>query len=105
MEPETLYRWILDHGHYVAQICLLITAALMVKSRKGIGEITALAGFAAFLVGSLMMHDTRGALVHLGQFSIGSRTDRQMWQVGQTLATVGFLVGALALMLNKLFRR
>ncbi len=105
MEPEALYQWILRYGHYVAQVCLLITAALMVKSRKGIAEWAALVGFAAFLVGSLMMHEAGGALVHLGQFNIGSRADRQLWQVGQAISIFGFLTGALALMLNKMFRR
>ena len=105
MEPEALYQWILKYGHYVAQVCLLITAALMLKSRKGLAEWTVLIGFAAYLVGSLMMHETKGALVHLGQINIGSRANRQLWQVGQAVSVFGFLTGALALMLNKMFRR
>lgn len=105
MEFETLNQWTIKYGHYVAQICLVITAAMMVKSRKGATEISGLIGFTAFLVGSLMIHETRGALVHLGQFNIGSRTNRQLWQVGQATATIGFLVGAIALMLSRMFKR
>jgi hypothetical protein len=44
-------------------------------------------------------------VVHLGQFSFGSRSDRQLWQVGRAVSTFGFLVGAAALMLRKVFRR
>jgi cell division protein FtsW (lipid II flippase) len=105
MEPAALYQWILKYGYYIGQVCLLITAAMMVRSRKGATEWIALAGFGAFLVGSLMMLDTKGALIHLGPINIGSRSDRQLWQVGQALATFGFLTGALSLMLNKLLQR
>lgn len=105
MEPEALYQWILKYGPYVAQAFLVIAAALMVKSRKGVSEFTALIGFAAFLVGSLMMHETKGTLVHIGSFNLGSRDDRQLWQVGQAISILGFLAGSSALMLNRMFRR
>ncbi len=105
MEPETLYRWLLEYGHYAAQGCLVITAALMLKSRKKTLEWTILFGFTAFLGGNLMMHLAQGTLVHLGQFSIGSRSDRQLWQIGRAVSTFGFLAGAAALMLRKVFRR
>jgi hypothetical protein len=105
MDFEYLYQWILKYGYYVSQICLVITAAMMVKSRKGAFEIVGLVGFTAFLVGSLMMHETRGALVHLGPFNLGSRANRQLWQVGQAVAIFGFLAGAVALMLGKMFKR
>ncbi len=52
-----------------------------------------------------MMYLAQGTVVHLGQFSFGSRSDRQLWQIGRAVSTFGFLVGAAALMLNKVFRR
>ncbi len=105
MQPEALYDWILKYGFYVAQGCLVVAAALMVKSRKGAAELATLIGFTAFLAGSLMMHEARGTLVNLGSFNIGRQATRQMWQVGQAISVIGFLTGALALMLNKMFRR
>ncbi len=105
METETIYRWILEYGHYAAQGCLVITAALMVKSRNKALEWTVLAGFAAFLAGTMMMDLAQGTVVHLGQFSFGSRSDRQLWQVGRAVSTFGFLVGAAALLLRNMFRR
>ncbi len=105
METETIYRWILEYGHYAAQGCLVITAALMVKSRKKALEWTVLVGFTAFLAGTLMMYLAQGTVVHLGQFSFGSRSDRQLWQIGRAVSTFGFLAGAAARMLSKVFRR
>jgi hypothetical protein len=105
MDFESLYQWVLKYGYHVAQICLVITAAMMVKARKGAFEVAGLVGFTAFLVGSLMMHETKDALVHLGQFNFGSRANRQLWQAGQAVSIFGFLAGALALMLGKMFKR
>ena len=105
MEPETLYRWVLEYGHYAAQGCLVITAALMVRSRKRALEWTILIGFTAFLAGSLMMHLAQGTVVHLGHFSLGSRSDRQLWQVGRAVSVIGFVTGAAALLLRRVFKR
>jgi hypothetical protein len=104
MDLESLYRWIVAYGTYLAQIFLIVAAALMLHRRRGPGEIVCLLGFVVYLLGALMLRETQGEVLQIGRFSFGS-ADRQWQHAGQALSALGFAAGAGALMLIKLFRR
>ena len=105
MELTPLYKWILNHGFYAGQVMLVISAALMVNKNRRALEIFCLTGFICFLVGSLIMLETRSEILSIGDVRIGSDTNRDLWGFGRAMSSLGFLAGSASLLFRNFLRR
>lgn len=105
MDFDTSYKWVLVYGYYAALVMLIITGAQLTRRRSGFLSIVCLLGFSASLVGSLLMMQVRGDLLEVEAFVLGSSGNRELWQIGRAMSSIGLFSGALALMLLQFFRR
>lgn len=105
MDFDSTYKWVLVYGYYAALVMLVITGAQLTRRRSGFLSIVCLLGFVASLAGSLLMMQVRGDLIEFETLVLGSSGNRELWQIGRAMSSIGLFTGSLALMLLQFFRR
>ena len=102
---DSFYDWLLFYGYYIGQLLIILSFFLLaLRTRKILIYIT-LIGFVLFFIGNIIMLRADSALADLKQTKMDMHRTENIFNIGRSLSSIGFVSSSLSLLFFSLKNR